>query len=68
MSSRKKTEQIPLCLEQYALTEAGFVIAKILQRYDRIEALDMTGKLKKGLAITLRPGDGVKIKMHVAAD
>ena len=44
------------------------MIAKVLQRYDRIEALDMTGKLKKGLAITLRPGDGVNVKLHRASD
>lgn len=44
------------------------MIAKIVQRYDRIEALDMTGQLKKGLAITLRPGHGVKIRMHRASD
>lgn len=54
-------------VEQYALNEASFVMAKILQRYDKIEALDMTGRLRKGLSLTLSPGDGVKVKLHRAA-
>lgn len=41
-------------------------MVKILQRYDDIEALDMTSPLKKGLSLTLSPGDGVNVKMHRA--
>ena len=37
------------------------MLVKILQRYDRIEALDM-GPIKKGLTITLSPADGVKVR------
>ena len=66
MSSDYKADACSV--EQYALTEASFVVVKILQRYDAIEALDMTGKIKKGLSFTLKPGDGVKVKMHRAAD
>lgn len=43
------------------------MIVKFLQRFDRIEALDMKGKLDKGLTITLAPGKGVIVKMHKAA-
>jgi cytochrome P450 len=53
--------------EQYALNEASFVMVKILQRYDNIEALDMTGPLKKAITLTLSPGDGVNVRMHRAA-
>lgn len=53
--------------EQYAMNNMAFVIAKFLQRYDKIEALDMSPP-KKGLSIVLAPGDGVKVKMHRASD
>lgn len=53
--------------EQYALNEASFVIVRVLQRFDKIEALDMSGPLKKGITITLQPGNGVKVKMHRAS-
>ncbi|TVY60872.1 Cytochrome P450 52A13, partial [Lachnellula suecica] len=57
-----------ICLgQQYALNEASFVIVKFLQRFDGMEAVDMTGPLKKGLSLTLSPGDGVKVRMHRAA-
>jgi len=53
-------------VEQYALNEASFVLVKVLQRFDQIEALDMVTELKKGLTLTLAPGDGVKVKLHRA--
>ncbi|TVY38159.1 Cytochrome P450 [Lachnellula subtilissima] len=56
-----------ICLgQQYALTEASFVMVKMLQRYDNIEALDMTGKIPKALTLTMAPGNGVKVRMHRA--
>lgn len=42
------------------------MLVKLLQRYDNIEALDMTGPLRKALSLTLSPADGVKIRMHRA--
>lgn len=48
------------------MNEASFVLVKVLQRFDRIEALDMTGPLPKALTITLQPGNGVKVRMHRA--
>ena len=56
--------------EQYALNEAAFVIVRFLQKFDMIEALDMKGKLDKGLTVicTLAPGKGVNVnKMHRTA-
>lgn len=53
-------------IEQFALNEASLVIVKFLQRYDKIEALDM-GPIIKGLALTLSPGEGVKVRMHRSA-
>jgi hypothetical protein len=52
--------------EQYALNEASFVIVKILQRFDNIEALDK-GPIVKGMTVTLAPQNGVLIKMHRAS-
>ena len=42
------------------------MVIKILQRFDRIEALDK-GPIRKGLTLTLSPMDGVKVKMHKAS-
>jgi hypothetical protein len=53
-------------LEQYALNEASFVVVKILQRFDLIEALDK-GPIIKGMSLTLSPLKGTKIKMHRAS-
>jgi len=52
-------------VEQYALNEASFVMVKMLQRYDRIEALD-TGEIKKSVTLTLSPAGGVNIRLHRA--
>lgn len=43
-------------------------MVRLLQRFDRIEALDMNKEPKKGLSITLAPGDGVKVRLHRASD
>lgn len=58
-----------ICLgQQYALNEGAFVLVRLLQKFDRVEAMDMTGKIKKGLAIVLSPGDGVKVRLHKATE
>lgn len=54
--------------EQYALNEASFVLVKFLQQYDKIEALDMTSELVKGMTLTLTPAHGVKVKLHRAQE
>ncbi|CAG8953736.1 hypothetical protein HYFRA_00006626 [Hymenoscyphus fraxineus] len=53
--------------QQYALNEASFVVARLLQRYDRIESIDPE-PLRKEIAMSLILGNGVKVKMHRAVD
>jgi cytochrome P450 len=54
--------------EQYALNEASFVLVKILQRYDKIDALDMgPGGIKKEVTLTLSPANGVNVRLHRAS-
>ena len=60
-------ESVLMRVEQYALNEASFVLVKILQKFDRIEALDM-GPIKKGLTLSLSPANGVKVRLHRATE
>ncbi|KAG4035710.1 hypothetical protein MFRU_001g04780 [Monilinia fructicola] len=53
--------------QQYALNEASFVIARFLQKYERIEAVDMDEKPKKKLSLTLSPSD-VRVRLYPAAE
>ncbi len=53
-------------IEQYALNEAAFVVARLLQRYDKIESPDISKPLRKNLTTTLSPSEGVKVKLHRA--
>jgi cytochrome P450 len=56
-----------VCLgQQFALNEVGFVLVRFLQRYDRIEAVDMVTPLIKKVSITLAPAEGQKIRLHRA--
>ncbi|KAK5127192.1 hypothetical protein LTR85_008554 [Meristemomyces frigidus] len=58
-----------ICLgQQFALTEASCVLVRLLQHFDSIEPVDraeMT-RFKKGMGITMWPGDGVKVRLHKA--
>ena len=57
-----------VCLgQQFALTQVSFVLVRFLQRFDRIEAEDMSKRVVKKLAVTLSPAPGQKIKLHRAA-
>ncbi|KAM3078126.1 hypothetical protein ACMFMG_002572 [Clarireedia jacksonii] len=53
--------------QQYALNEASFVIARFLQKYERIEAADMHAKLQKKVSLTMSPAE-VKIRLFPAAE
>jgi cytochrome P450 len=56
-----------VCLgQQFALNEVSFVLVRFLQRYDRIEAVDMVSPLKKKLSIILGPAEDQKIRLHRA--
>lgn len=57
-----------ICLgQQFALTEASFVLVRMLQEFDAIEPVDRAsmGKLKKNLGLTLWPVDS-RLKFHKA--
>ncbi|KAH8820366.1 cytochrome P450 alkane hydroxylase-like protein [Xylogone sp. PMI_703] len=56
-----------ICLgQQYALNEAGFVVARFLQRYDKLEYLGPEGRIAKRMGLTVSPKDGVKVRLHRA--
>lgn len=49
-----------ICLgQQFALTEASFVLVRMLQEFDALEALDLQSlaRMKKGLGLTMWPED-----------
>ncbi|KAL8691098.1 MAG: hypothetical protein Q9218_003608 [Villophora microphyllina] len=52
--------------EQFALNEASFAIARIVQRYDKIENLDPCKEIKYDMRFTNRPGTGVQVRFHEA--
>lgn len=55
-----------ICIgQQFALTEAGFVIVRLLQRFDRIEGGSTEGA-KHNLTLTTCPAAGTKVKLRVA--
>lgn len=55
-----------ICLgQQYALTEAGYVIVRMLQRFDRMENLDETEEVKFQYTVTSAPLC-VNVRMHEA--
>ncbi|KAJ5595425.1 uncharacterized protein N7459_001633 [Penicillium hispanicum] len=58
-----------ICIgQQFALTEAGYVLARLLQRFDKIEDVYPDRKIRYGLSLTCCPGDPVTVRMHEAAD
>ncbi|KAL4913284.1 cytochrome P450 [Aspergillus aurantiobrunneus] len=57
-----------LCIgQQFALTEAGYVLVRLIQRFDAIEDVYPERDIKYGLAVTLAPGDPVTVRLHEAA-
>jgi cytochrome P450 len=59
-----------ICLgQQFALTEAGYVMVRLLQRFDKLDGSAMAGLPNDWfLTLTGRPKYGVKVRLHVAAD
>ncbi|KAG8157160.1 hypothetical protein KVR01_012868 [Diaporthe batatas] len=56
-----------ICLgQQFALTEAGYLLARLTQKFERIDWLGPPGKPKKDVLFTLSPRDGVHIRLHYA--
>ncbi|RMY29740.1 hypothetical protein D0866_08486 [Hortaea werneckii] len=62
-----------ICLgQQYALTEAGYLLVRFVQRYDRVEldpksaaAAVKNGRVRKTIGLTLAPME-VRLRMHEA--
>ncbi|KAJ9635358.1 hypothetical protein H2199_008360 [Coniosporium tulheliwenetii] len=60
-----------ICLgQQYALTEAGYLIVRMLQRFDRIEGVGehWQKKPRKKISLTMYPLDGVKVRLRMARE
>lgn len=56
-----------ICIgQQFALTEASYVIVRLLQRFDVMENQDFTTKAMHNLTLTNSSGTGVKVKLHAA--
>ncbi|KKY14696.1 putative cytochrome p450 family [Diplodia seriata] len=56
-----------ICIgQQFALTEASYVVVRLLQRFDSIEGFGMDGRTLHGLTLTSCPGDGVKVRLREA--
>ncbi|KAL2872529.1 cytochrome P450 [Aspergillus lucknowensis] len=57
-----------VCLgQQFALTEAGYVLVRLLQRFDAIEDVYPEKDIKYTLTLTLTPKDPVTVRLHEAA-
>lgn len=58
-----------ICLgQQFALTEASYVTVRLLQRFDAIENMDRDPVPRQHLTLTSCSADGVKVRMHAAAE
>ncbi|KAK6608663.1 hypothetical protein QC760_001652 [Botrytis cinerea] len=56
--------------QQYALNEASFVLTRFLQKYERIEAVDMSGEdgmLGKKLSLTMSPYEA-RVRLFAARE
>lgn len=53
--------------QQFALTEAGYVLVRLLQRFDAVEDVYPERDVKYGLALTLAPGEPVTVRLHEAS-
>ncbi|KAL4807263.1 cytochrome P450 [Aspergillus unguis] len=53
--------------QQFALTEAGYVLVRLLQRFDAVEDAYPEREIKYGVSLTLAPGDPVVVRLHEAA-
>ncbi|KAB2576243.1 Cytochrome P450 52A9 [Lasiodiplodia theobromae] len=56
-----------ICIgQQFALTEASYVVVRLLQRFEKVEGLNVDGRTLHGLTLTSCPGDGVKVRLREA--
>lgn len=58
-----------ICIgQQFALTEAGYVMVRLLQRFDDIEDVYPDRRIRYGLTLTSCPADPTTVRLHEAAD
>jgi cytochrome P450 len=67
-----------ICIgQQFALTEAGYVTVRLLQRFESVVGVGNTwapiekggmGYVRHGLTLTACPADGVNVKLREAAE
>lgn len=58
-----------ICIgQQFALTEAGYVLVRLLQRFDQIEDINADQPVRWGLTLTSCPKNLVTVRMHQADD
>lgn len=56
-----------ICIgQQFALTEAGYVLVRLLQRFDAIEDVYPDRPIRNGVSITMCPADLVTVRLHEA--
>ena len=56
-----------ICVGQgYTMTQVSFVIARMAMRYDQITPAEGSNNLKRSWMTVLTPGEGVKVRLHVA--
>ncbi|OJJ46554.1 hypothetical protein ASPZODRAFT_132621 [Penicilliopsis zonata CBS 506.65] len=58
-----------ICIgQQFALTEAGYVLVRLLQRFDSIEDVAPQRRIRYNLTLTSCPADPVTVRMHEAVN
>lgn len=60
-----------ICIgQQFALTEAGYVIVRLVQRFEKLEGIGtpLRGQEKHNVSLTNCPANGVHMRLKVASD
>ncbi|KAI9052520.1 hypothetical protein LZ554_003864 [Drepanopeziza brunnea f. sp. 'monogermtubi'] len=56
-----------ICIgQQFALTEASYVTVRLMQRFDRMESLEVDPIVRHNLTLTNCSGNGVKVRLHAS--
>ncbi|KAI0386468.1 cytochrome P450 [Hypomontagnella monticulosa] len=58
-----------ICVGQgYSVTQVSYAIARFVMHFDKIEPSPGSNNAKRSWMTVLTPGDGVKVRMHLAPD
>jgi cytochrome P450 len=58
-----------ICIgQQFALTEAGYVLVRLLQRFDQIEDVYPDRQIRCGMTLTSSPAEVVTVRLHEATE